>query len=323
MNKIFFLCAALLCGAGYSSAQESVSCNYWFVTHGTKNAFWEVVKKGAEDAALSLGCTVQFYFSGGNLQAQQDNFLKMLSSKPDGIALSITNDKLFDAPVARALDSGIAVLAVNNDDSRGAAGNRRLCYVGQDDEAAAYRLGLLLIETAQKKGFDIFKTQTVLFSELPGSNFDSKRVAGLSRALGEFGMKPPKIVDLGQVRGEYERKIEAHLDAGAGGGRLLVVALGAAATEALYSALKSSGRAPGEVLAGGFDLGPHVVEAIKAGYLAATVDQQQYLQGYFSVYSLWLYNRYGFAADIDTGRNLVDNPAELQRLYRLSGSGMR
>jgi len=323
MNKILFLCAVLLGGAGSCSAQTGVSCNYWFITHGNKNAFWEVVKKGAEDAALSLGCTVQFYFSGGNLQAQQDNFLKTLSSKPDGIALSITNDKLFDAPVAQALDSGVPVLAVNNDDSRGSAGNRRLCYVGQDDEAAAYKLGLLLIETAQKKGFDIFKAQTVLFSELPGSNFDSKRVAGLSRALGEFGMKPPRIVDLGQARGEYERKIEANLDAGAGGGRLLAVALGSAATEALYAALKSAGRAPGDVLAGGFDLGPHVVEAIKAGYLVATVDQQQYLQGFYSVYTLWLYGKYGLAADVDTGRNVINNPDELRRIEELSAENVR
>jgi len=322
MKKILFMTAALVSGAPSCYAQEARSCNYWFVTHGTQNAFWEVVQKGAQDAAAALGCTVQFSLSGGNLQAQQDSFMKALSSKPDGIALSITSDKLFDAPVAKAIAAGVPVVAVNNDDSRGAAGNARLCYIGQDDEAAAYRLGLQLIETAQKRGFDIFNTQAVLFSELPGSNFDTKRVAGVSRALAEFGMKQPKIVDLGKERGEYAKKIEAHLDS-ARGIRLLLVALGSAATAGLYDALKAAGRVPDGAVAGGFDLGPHIVDALKTDYLAATMDQQQYLQGYFSVYMLWLYNKYGFAADVNTGRSLVDNPAELQRLYSLFGAKVR
>ena len=45
---------------------------------------------------------------------------------------------------------------------------------------------------------------------------------------------------------------------------------------------------------------------LKAGLVEATIDQQQYLQGYFSVYTLYLMKKYGFAPNIDTGGYLVD-----------------
>ncbi|UCG93744.1 MAG: hypothetical protein JSW13_04645, partial [Candidatus Aerophobus sp.] len=42
------------------------------------------------------------------------------------------------------------------------------------------------------------------------------------------------------------------------------------------------------------------------GYVEATIDQQQYLQGYFAVYTLYIMKKYGFAPQIDTGGYLVD-----------------
>jgi len=38
----------------------------------------------------------------------------------------------------------------------------------------------------------------------------------------------------------------------------------------------------------------------------ATIDQQQYLQGYYAIYVLYLMKKYGFAPQIDTGGYLVD-----------------
>ncbi|HOX22051.1 MAG TPA: substrate-binding domain-containing protein, partial [Elusimicrobiales bacterium] len=214
MRQILLLIVALLAVPGIGRGQEPSSCKYWLVAHGNPTRFWAVLQKGAQDAALSLGCTVQFYLSKGDQKAQQDKFLEVLAARPDGIALSIINDKLFDEPIANALAAGVPVVAVNNDDSRGAAGNKRLCYIGQDDENAAYKLTLLMIELAQKKGLDIFNLQTQAFSEAVGNNFNTKRLSGISRALAEFGMRPPKVVDLTQSRGDFSRKIESYLDTG-------------------------------------------------------------------------------------------------------------
>lgn len=314
--------AALACCllAGQEAAAQARGCDYRLITHGADNAFWRVVGKGARDAALALGCTVQISMFNGDLKAQQKAFIKAVSEHPDGIALSLPNDELFDKGVAAATAAGVPVIAVNNDDSRGSVGNSRLCYIGQDDEHAAYSLGLKLIETAQRKNFDIFSAKTVLFSELPGSNFNNKRIAGLARALSEFGMQAPQVVDLSRS-GEYSSAMSSYLDAGPAG--LIVVAIGGAVAEYLGDAVKSSGRKPETLVAGAFDVGPRTIAAIRAGYIAATVDQQQYLQGFYSVYTLWLYGKYGLAADVDTGRNVINNPDELRRIEELSAENVR
>lgn len=318
MRKITVLGAALqlLLAAAAWAGGTGGGGTYWLISHGGDNPFWNVVRKGAQDAALELGCTVQFYMSDGNLKAQLGAFDRAVGARPDGIAVSITDDKAWDQPVRRALAAGVPVIGINNDDSQGAAGNSRLCYIGQNDEHAAYMLALRLIEAAQRKGYDIFDTETVVFSELPSGNFNIKRAAGVRRALGEFGMKEPRVVDLSSARGRYDAVIESHLDAG--GGRMIAITLGGVVTDFLYPAVKATGRSPGEIIAGGFDMAPQTIEGIRAGYIAATVDQQQYLQGYFAVYVLNLHRKYGFVADIDTGGSIIDSPSQLETIARLS-----
>jgi simple sugar transport system substrate-binding protein len=57
-----------------------------------------------------------------------------------------------------------------------------------------------------------------------------------------------------------------------------------------------------------FDVAPLQLEAIQAGRILATIDSQQYLQGYLSVQWLWFYLNCGFklSKDIYTGPVIVD-----------------
>ena len=86
------------------------------------------------------------------------------------------------------------------------------------------------------------------------------------------------------------------------------------------SALKNAGKKPGEILAGGFDAAPGTLTGLQTGYIVASIDQQQYLQGYFSVYVLYLTNKYGFAPQIDTGGYLItkDNIDLIKQLSPLN-----
>jgi simple sugar transport system substrate-binding protein len=62
-----------------------------------------------------------------------------------------------------------------------------------------------------------------------------------------------------------------------------------------------------EIVVGGFDLLPQTGPAIKKGITKAVIDQQPYLQGYYTVAQLAMINYGRFAAfDIDTGRGIVD-----------------
>ena len=82
-------------------------------------------------------------------------------------------------------------------------------------------------------------------------------------------------------------------------------------------AVKALGR---EATVGGFDITPELIDAIEAGDVAFTVDQQQYLQGYIPVLLLFLnitnQNTLGGGLPILTGPGFVtpDNAAAVKAL---------
>ena len=64
----------------------------------------------------------------------------------------------------------------------------------------------------------------------------------------------------------------------------------------------------GKIPAGGFDLTPGTLSAIKAGQLDFTIDQNPYLQGFLPTLYLYLYNLSGGLVappDTDTGLTFV------------------
>ena len=70
--------------------------------------------------------------------------------------------------------------------------------------------------------------------------------------------------------------------------------------------LKQRGGVGAGVQLFGYDLNAEILKAVEAGDVAATVDQQPYLQGFMPVVQLALYVRYGIEpCDMDAGANLV------------------
>ena len=70
-------------------------------------------------------------------------------------------------------------------------------------------------------------------------------------------------------------------------------------------------------MAGGFDLVPETLTAVKNGDLDYTIDQQPYLQGFLPVLALYLYKLTGgllFPTQTNTGLLFVtkDNVAEFK-----------
>ncbi len=74
---------------------------------------------------------------------------------------------------------------------------------------------------------------------------------------------------------------------------------------------------------GGFDLLPNTGPAIKKGITKAVIDQQPYLQGFYTVAQLALMQCGKFAAfDIDTGRGIV-NPDNIDAVIDLAAKRIR
>ncbi len=280
------------------------------VTHGGSDPFWAVVRKGMEDACELLGCKADIDLCGSDLSLQLKRFEEAVAMKPDGIALVINDDKAWDKPVAEALAKGVPVIGMNNDDTEDGWGNPRLFYIGQNEVRAGYILARHIFEEAKKRGWDLSKCFVAMYAEVPGANYARLRSQGIIKAMKEFGVgsalsKPYEIVDCGGLEMTVvERRETSHLVAHPE--IKFAFGLGGICTDRLATALKNAGKKPGEILAGGFDCCPGTLEGIKEGYLVCTIDQQQYLQGFFAVLCLWLYKKYGFRPNIETGGYIVD-----------------
>ena len=286
------------------------------VTHGGNDPFWAVVKQGMVDAAALYGCKAEIDLAGSDLAKQQKMFQEAVASKPNGIALVINNDQVWDKPVADALAAGIPVIGINNDDTKGAAGNKRLCYIGQNESRAGQVIATQIFSQGKAKGIDMAKARVAAAAEVPTAAYAIVRAAGIKQAMADVGITTPlDVIDAGGVEmTTVEQRETAYLTAHPD--VTFMMGLGGICTDRLSSALKNTGKKPGDIMAGGFDTSPGTVEGLKEGYLVATIDQQQYLQGYFAVATLVLYNLYRLTPNIDTGGYLVtkDNLGVIEKL---------
>lgn len=288
-------------------AQKPAEGMYFrLVTHGGDDPFWAVVQKGMRDAVKELGAKADIDLVGGDVALMTKRFQEAVAMRPDGIALVINDDKAYDKLISDALAKGINVIGINNDDSQGAAGNARLCYIGQSERNAGYVIARRLFETAKNKGWNLSKAHVAAAVEVPGANYGVVRSQGIEDAMKEFGISGKiDIIDAGglemtTVESRMTSYIIAHPET------KFLLGLGGICTDRLMSSLKNAGKKPGQIIAGGFDTAPGTLEGLKAGFVEASIDQQQYLQGYYAIYTLYLMKKYGFAPNIDTGGYLVD-----------------
>ena len=288
-------------------AQNKPGTGLYFrlVTHGEgPDPFWITVQKGMMDAANELGCKADLDLCGSYLNTQLKRFQEAVAMKPDGIALVINNDTMWDKPVADAIANGVNVIGINNDDTMGSAGNARLCYIGQNERRAGYMIGMAVFSAAKTKRWELSSMEVAAAVEVEGANYGVVRSLGIKDAMEEFGIKGDlDIVDCGLMRILAEQKETDYIIAHSN--LKCMFGLGGVTTERLTAAMKNAGKKPGDILCGGFDTLPGTLAGLKEGYMVASIDQQQYLQGYFSVYVLYLMKKYGFAPQIDTGGFLI------------------
>jgi simple sugar transport system substrate-binding protein len=238
--------------------------------------------------------------------------------RPDGVSLVINDDKAWDKAVGDAIAKGINVIGCNNDDTQGSAGNARLAYIGQNERRAGLMIGRAVFAAAKAKGWDLSKMKVACAVEVAGANYGVVRSSGIMDAMEEYGIPgKPEIVDCTLEMTTAEQRITAYI---IGHSDLkCLFGLGGITTDRLTSAMKNAGKKAGDILGGGFDAAPGTLSGLETNYMVASIDQQQYLQGYFSVYVLYLMKKYGFAPQIDTGGFLItkNNIALIKKLSPL------
>jgi len=290
-----------------------------FVNHVTTNPFFVPTQYGAADACALVNCSYQWTGSASSDVGQMINAMNTaIASKADGIAVCVIDKVAFEAPIKKALDAGIPVLAYNADGALTGAKNR-LAYIGQDLYVSGLRMGEQIVKLVPSG-------DVALFIATPGALNIQPRIDGAMDAIkaSKKGIKATAIATSPDLNTELTR-----IDAYWLGHQSLkgMFAVDAGSTQGVAQTIQKH-NLKGKVKGGGYDLLPTTLQLIKNGNLDFTIDQQPYLQGFYPVLQLFLYRlSAGLVAPSDTNTGLkfikadsVDNYLTTKTRYEGSSS---
>ncbi|MCF3946392.1 sugar ABC transporter substrate-binding protein [Acidiphilium iwatense] len=308
MHGVSLAGAAALLAAGAKTAEAAGKMPFpahprWkfvFVNHVTTNPFFVPTQYGIHDACELLGCTYQWTGSQtSNVAHMVDAMNTAVAGKADAIAVPIVDPTAFNAPTAKALNAGIPVFAYNAD-APANSDNKRLAYIGQDLFKSGYQMGARIVKL-------VGSGEVALFIATPGQLNIQPRIDGAAAAIKKLG-KTIKYHEIatGPTVNEELTKIKAFY---LGHQKIKgMFAVDAGSTQGVGEVMRQFGLSKKGVHAGGFDLLPKTLDLINAGFLDFTIDQQPYLQGFYTVMEMFMYKVSGGLvgpADINTGLKFI------------------
>jgi simple sugar transport system substrate-binding protein len=299
------LAAAATAAAGAPGAAFAASDSFlrphpkWrfvFVNHATTNPFFVPALYGMSDACSLIGTSYQWTGSERSSVAEMVAAMRRaIRDRADGIAVSIIDPHAFNATTAMALRRGIPVVAYNADGGRG---NERLAYIGQDLYQSGLKFGSRIAQLVGEG--DVF-----IFIATPGQLNIQPRVDGALDAIHDSG-RPLRVhvvatgADVVKERIRIEETFRKHP------GLKGMFAVDGGSTQGIAQVMRKHRLHGRGVRAGGYDLLPGTLEAIKSRDLDFTIDQQPYLQGFLPIMQLF-FARYsgGLVAPADTNTGLL------------------
>ncbi|CAM5298298.1 sugar ABC transporter substrate-binding protein [Streptomyces fimicarius] len=261
--------------AAAAEGRAAVNTPRWtfaMVTHsGDGDTFWDIVQKGAEQAALKDN--INFIYSHNDEANQQAQLVQTaIDKKVDGLIVSLAKPDAMKAVVAKAVKAGIPVVTVNS----GSAESKEfgaLTHIGQDETIAGEAVGDELNERGRKKALCVLHEQGNVGHEQRCAGA-KKTFDGTMQNLYVDGTNMPDVTASIEAKLQSDKSIDA------------VVTLGAPFADAAVQAKQTAG-SKAEIDT--FDLNAKVATGLQSDKLGFAVDQQPYLQGYEAVDLLWLY----------------------------------
>ncbi|NEC11897.1 sugar ABC transporter substrate-binding protein [Streptomyces sp. SID8014] len=255
------------------AAVDTPRWTFAMVTHsGDGDTFWDIVQKGAQQAAAKDN--IKFLYSHHDEAQQQAQLVDAaIDKKVDGLIVTLAKPGAMKAAVERAVKAGIPVVTVNSGSEKSKEFGA-LTHIGQDEEIAGEAVGEELNERGRKKALCVLHEQ--------GNVGHEQRCDGVRESF------DGKLVNL-YVDGTNMPDTQAAIEARLQTDKSLdsVVTLGAPFADA---AVKAKEGASSKAEINTFDLNAKVAQGLKDGTLGFSVDQQPYLQGYEAVDLLWLYH---------------------------------
>jgi len=273
-----------------SRAQEGKKDKFVVITHATAVPFFVPVRKGAEDAGRFLGAEVVYTGPAGfDIQRQVEFMKSAIAQNVDGIACTLPDPTAFNDVVAEARSKGIPVIAINAD----APKSQRMAYIGQGNYEAGRSMGQQIVKLIPGGGDVILALHTA------GAQNLEERIKGVKDVLDATKSFKYRVVATGTDLVKAEALLAAALQANKNVKGMFGVE---DVTGIAIAHIIERQKLKGKVFGGGFDLVAEILDAIEAGNMQFTIDQQPYMQGFQGVMELYLSKAFAITpADINTG----------------------
>jgi simple sugar transport system substrate-binding protein len=289
---------AAAAGAACDNPSQTVAV----VSHGKQgDSFWDVVKRGAEDAGRQM-CVKITYQGQGDPNQQAQAIDNAVAQRVNGLVVSMANPDALKASIQKAVSAGVPVITINSGQSRSKEFGA-LTHVGQAERTAGEGAGEQLARAGVKN--------LVCVIHEAGNVGLEERCAGAAATLGGRSQNlQVDVSDLNTAASTIQSTLQA--DPSIDGVLTLNDGVGKSAITAVQGAGSSAKIAT-------FDVNADVIKAVKDGSLLFAVDQQPYTQGYLPVVFLKLYadnaNVIGGGQPVLTGPSFVtkDNAATVEQ----------
>lgn len=278
--------ALLLVGTGCStsdSADADSEKTLYFIPIVDTGAYWNPMKKGAEDAAQELGYTLVTKTSPSAEPSKKEKHIgfirEAVAKNVAGIAIAPIEKKAFVDPIKATMDKNIPVITFDADLENP---EDRTAYVGTDNVSAGKELGLRLAEEMKAKGITGGSIAIVCVDVAQPTMIDREK--GLKEGFAEiYGKDAENFKFLATIQdndqpSESKKQLEGYIAANRD--LVTVFSLGSEGPNVgVMSALESQGKA-GQVLHYGFDYTDTWLSGVADERITAIVDQDAYQIGY-------------------------------------------
>ena len=247
-------------------AEDRKPLNIIMVTHGVaSDTFWAPVKKGAEDAARDVGATLSYQAPDVNDMVAQANLIRSATSqKPDGLIVTVPNVEALGPAIREAVDAGIPTVSFNSGMNTQDK-THTMFFIGED----LYQLGVL----SGKKLAQMGGKKAACLNVEPGNTVLDSICQGLQKGFGSPVTQVPFGFDPAEIEAKTRALLESNPDIDT------LVSMSTSNAPLIADVVDEMGMR-GKVRQSTLNLSPQVLEYIRDGRIAFTMDQQPYLQGY-------------------------------------------
>jgi len=287
LKVLLFVITVVIFGFSWGCGKEEI---HYGVLGKSVGPYWNVVRKGAEDAGKELGVKVTVFMpQKEDIPQQIETVETWISMGFKGMAVAPSDPEALVSPINSAMKKGIPIITIDTDSPN----SERICYIGTDNYTAGRAAGKEMAEILNGKGKVAIAT-----GSLTAMN-SLERMRGFEDAIKEYPeiviVKPilcdneetPKAVELAETALLNNPDLNAFFGVYAFNG------------PSAAKAVKAAGK-KGEVHIVSFDVTDEHLYLINEGVIDATIAQKQYLMGYEGVKIIHNMSKNGVKETLDS-----------------------